>query len=284
MTQIHPTAVVSREAEIAEGVEIGPHVVIEGPVRVGAGTRIIAQAYITGHTEVGPECVIHPLAAIGGPPQDRAHKGERSYCRLGARVIVREFVSIHCGTGPESVTTIGPDCMLMANAHVAHNCALGAHVTLINGAMLGGHVQIGERAVLGGNAAVHQFVRIGEYAMIGGLARITQDAAPFLCYVERNQCVGINRVGLRRAGFSSEAIDELRMLHRRLFRAGDVLGHAAEQLHDLVRTDAGRRLIAFVQATSRRGIGGRRATGPIHAERRHEDEDVQTLPGACAGS
>ena len=257
MTAIHPTAIISDEARLGAEVRIGPYVVIEGPVEIGRGVRIIAQAYLTGHTTVGEGCEIHPFVAIGGPPQDHAYTGQRSYCRIGARNVLREGVTIHRGTHPESATVVGSDCMLMANAHVAHNCDVGDHVILTNGVLLGGHVQVGHHAVLGGNCAVHQFVRVGEYVMVGGGARITQDAAPFMSYAERNECHGVNRVGLRRNGFSNEQIDELRMLHRTLFRQGKPMRSVAA-LRESVRTDAGRRLLEFVLAESKRGIGGRR--------------------------
>ena len=257
MTAIHPTAIISGEARLGEAVRIGPHVVIEGPVEIGRGVRIIAQAYLTGYTTVGEGCEIHPFAAIGGPPQDQAYTGQRSYCRIGARSIIREGVTIHRGTHAESATVIGSDCMLMANAHVAHNCNIGDHVVLTSGVLLAGHVEVGHHAVLGGGCGAHQFVRIGEYAMIGGLARITQDAAPFMSYAERNECLGVNRVGLRRNGFSNEQIDELRTLHRTLFRQGGAMRKAAA-LRESARTDAGKRLLEFVLAKSKRGIGGRR--------------------------
>ncbi|HRX86767.1 MAG TPA: acyl-ACP--UDP-N-acetylglucosamine O-acyltransferase [Phycisphaerae bacterium] len=269
MPSIHPNASVSPEAELEADVEVGPYVVIDGPVRVGAGTRIIAQAHLTGHTEIGPECVIHPFAAIGGPPQDRAHTGERSYCRVGARTVLREGVTIHRGTAPESTTSVGDDCMIMAWAHVAHNCTVADRVILINGVQLAGHCSVGRCTVIGGLAAVHQFCRIGEYAMVGGGALITQDALPFMSHVDRNICTGINRIGLRRNGFTAEAIDELRTIHRRFFRSGTTIGRAARDFADQARTDAGRRLIEFALAPSRRSIGGR----SLGAARKRGQED-----------
>lgn len=261
MARVHATSVVDPAADLGPNVDIGPYTVIEGPVRIGEGTRIIGQAHITGHTEIGPECTIHPFATIGGHPQDKAFTGERSYCRVGARNVIREGVTIHRGTAPESVTRVGDDCMLMAYSHVAHNCTVEDHVILINAVLIAGHCTVGHHAVLGGQVAVHQFCRIGEYAMVGGGTLVTQDAMPFMCHVDRNVCIGINRVGLRRNGFSKEAIDELRWLHRRLLRSGAIMGTTARELTAEVQTDAGRRLLEFVLASSRRGIGGR-STAP----------------------
>jgi UDP-N-acetylglucosamine acyltransferase len=256
MTRIHPSAVVDPQAELAGDVEVGPLAVIDGPVRIAAGTRVLAQAHLCGHTEIGPHCVIHPFAAIGGLPQDVAHTGERSFVRVGARTVIREGVTIHRGTTPESVTAVGSDCMLMANSHVAHNCRVGDHVVLVNGVLLAGHVQVGDHAVLGGSCGVHQFCRIGEFTMIGGLTAITQDAAPFMSYINRSECIGVNRVGLRRNGFSRAAITELAELHHELFRSRRSLRSAAEECATRVKTDAGKRLLEFVRADSRRGIAG----------------------------
>jgi UDP-N-acetylglucosamine acyltransferase len=255
MATVHPTAIISREAELGAGVIIGPYVVIDGPVRLRDRVHVLAQVHLTSHIDVAEDCVIHPFAAIGGPPQDRAFTGERSYCRIGARTVIREGVTIHRGTMPESTTTIGEDCMLMAGSHVAHNCTIGDHVVIINGVLMGGHVQVDHHAVLGGGAMIHQFCRIGEYAMLGGGATVTQNAAPFMCYVDRNVCNGINRIGLRRNGFTKEAIDELHMLYRRLFRSRHTLARSANELRDEVQTDPGKRLLEFVLADSRRGIG-----------------------------
>jgi len=257
MTDIHPTAIVSPEAHLGAGVVLGPYVVIEGPVRLGCGVRLIAHVHVTGDTELGDGCIVHPFTAIGGPPQDRAYTGARSYCRIGARTVIREGVSVHCGTGPESATVVGADCMLMAGSHVAHNCVVGDQVMIINGVQMAGHVQVGHHAVIGGNAAIHQFCRVGEYTMVGGGTLVTQDAAPFMCYVDRNVCSGINRVGLRRNGFARETIDELHRLYRALFRSSSMMSHAVNDIRASVRTDAGRRLLEFMDTASRRGIGGR---------------------------
>lgn len=257
MAEIHPSAVIAKEAELADDVRVGPQVVIAGPVKVGAGVRIIAQAHLCGHTEIGPGCVIHPFVALGGPPQDYAFSGARSYCRIGARNTIREGVTIHCGTDPESATVVGDDCMLMANTHVAHNCVVGDHVVIINGTVLAGHVTVGRYAVLGGMTAFHQFVRVGEYAMIGGCSAIEQDAVPYLSYTGRCRCVGVNRIGLKRNGFTRQEINELRVLHRELFREAGILRKVAASLVEEVRTAPGRRLLEFILAESKRGIGGR---------------------------
>ena len=257
MPAIHPTAIISKEARMADDVAVGPYVVIEGAVTIAQGVRIIGQSHLTGHTTIGEGCEIHPYAAIGGPPQDHAYHGERTYCRIGARNVIREGVTIHRGTAAESATVIGDDGVLMAGAHVAHNCTVGNHVVLTNNVALAGHVQVGDGAILGGGVMVHQFVRIGEYVMVSGGAHLPQDAAPYMIHAGRQECVGINRIGLRRNGFSNEQISELRALHRQLFRQAGIMRHVAQDLRAGVRTEPGRRLLEFVLADSKRGIGGR---------------------------
>lgn len=257
MPRIHPSATIDPRCELGEDVEIGPGVVIDGPVQLGPRCRIIAQAYLTGHTTIGEGCTIYPFAAIGGAPQDRAYKGERSYIRIGPRCEFREGVTVHLGTAPESETVIGSDCMLMANSHVAHNCRIGDNTILVNGVLLAGHVRIGSRVTIGGAGVVHQFVEVGEYAMIGGASRATQDMAPFMSFTERNYCLGVNRIGLSRNGFKPAEIDELRMLHRRIFRSRAPLAVAAAEMREQAQTAPGRRLIEFILQPHRRGLAGR---------------------------
>lgn len=251
---IHPTAIVDKKAEIDPTADIGPYVIIDGPVRIGAGTQVMAHAYLTGWTEIGRNCRIHPGAVIGHEPQDLAFKGLESYCRVGDETIIREIVTIHRGTEPGSATEIGWRCFLMAASHVAHNCKLGDDVKLANGVLLAGYVHVGSGSFLGGNAVVHQFVRIGELVMVSGLAGLSMDLPPYMMAAHRNQCVSINIVGLRRAGFSPEQIKEVRQAYRLLYRSGLTLGKALEQLVDSVTTDAGRRIVEFIRQPSKRGI------------------------------
>ena len=254
MAEIHPTAIINKNAQLGNDVVIGPYVTIDGSVVIGDRTRIIAHAHISGHTEIGEDCVIHPFAAIGGPPQDYAFGGERSYCRIGAGNEIREYVSIHRGTKPETSTVIGAGCYFMACSHVAHNCEVGDHVILTNAALLGGYVKVGQRAVVGGGGAAHQFCRIGEFAMVGGNCTLVQDALPFMVYADRNRCFGLNRVGLRRNGFSNEEVNELRELHRRLLRQSGNIRRTAEEIASSVQTSPGKRLIEFILAESKRGL------------------------------
>lgn len=251
---VHATAVIDPQAEIDPSAEIGPYVVIDGPARIGPATSIASFVLIKGNTEIGAGCRIYSNAVIGEVPQDRGFQGGVSFCRIGNETILREGVTVHRGTLPGSVTQIGNQCFLMANAHVGHNCVVEDGVNMANGCLLAGYVHVGARAFLSGNSAVHQFVRIGELVMIGGLTKITQDVPPFFMADDRGTCFGINAVGMKRAGFSSADRTDARRVFRLLYRSGLGLRQAIDSIAASVETEIGRRLLAFLQAESRRGI------------------------------
>ncbi|MFA5042865.1 MAG: acyl-ACP--UDP-N-acetylglucosamine O-acyltransferase [Kiritimatiellia bacterium] len=200
---IHSTAIVNSKAELGANVTVGPFCVIEADVKIGANTRIGPHVTILPFTTIGTGCTIHAHAVLGDLPQDLAFKADTiSYVRIGDNCVVREGVTIHRGTKPETETVVGDGCFLMVNSHVAHNCRLCNNAILINGALLAGYVEVGERAIISGNAVVHQFCRIGKLAMISGNSAISKDVPPF-CTVRgaRNSIAGLNVVGLKRGGF-----------------------------------------------------------------------------------
>lgn len=254
---IHPTAIVNPKAEIDPTVEVGPYCVIDAHVRVGPGCRLYHGVYLTGWTEIAEACVIHPGAVIGHEPQDVKYKGERTYCRIGRETVIREYVTIHRGTIPESETRIGERCFLLAGSHVAHNCVVGNQVTLINGVLLAGHVEVGDRVTMGGAVGVHQFSRIGELTMIAGNGIVTMDVVPYALVNRDGRISGMNRVGLRRAGFARDEIQEIRQAYRLLFRTRRHFAEAVERTAAMVQTLAGRRIVEFLNAPSRRGYAGR---------------------------
>jgi UDP-N-acetylglucosamine acyltransferase len=258
---IHPTAIIDRRAEIDPSAEIGPFCVIEENVRVGAGCRLYQGVYLTGWTQIGPNCELHPHVIVGHSPQDTKYHGERSYCRIGRGTILRENVTIHRGTIPDSETIIGEDCFFLGGTHVGHNCVVGNRVTLINNVLLAGHVEIADLVTIGGAAAVHQFVRIGELAMITGNARVAMDVPPFMMIDVEGRVVGLNRVGIRRAELPREEVAEIRDAFRTLYGSGLLFRAAVEQLSHQVRTPSGVKLLQFVQKESRRGIAGRTRRG-----------------------
>lgn len=248
---IHPTAVVSSRAELDAEVDVGPHVVIDGPVRIGRGTRILAHAVLTGWTRIGRDNAIHMGAVVGHVPQDVAYTGARSYLRIGDRNVIREHSQIHRGTEAESETVVGDDNFLMQHAHVAHNCRLGNHTVIGGGALLAGHVSVEDRAFVSGNCVVHQTVRIGTLALLRGLSRTSRDVPPF-CIMDGTHTVrGVNVVGLRRAGFSSERIAALRRAFSALFRRRGDLSRKVETLLDSGPSADVRRLIEFIRGSER---------------------------------
>lgn len=251
---IHPTAIVDKSAEIDPSVEIGAYAVVERNVRIGPGTRVYHHAYVAEGTTLGRGCQIHPFAVVGHLPQDVKFTGEPTFTEVGDETIIREHASIHRGTVPGSRTIVGRRCFIMATAHIGHNCVVGDEAILANGALLAGHVQLGRQAFVSGNVAVHQFVRVGELVMLGGrLKAIGMDVPPFMM-VEVPGPVGLNVVGLRRAGLNSTERLELRECHRILYRSGLHFPAAIERVAALVRTEPGRRLVEFLRAPSKRGF------------------------------
>ncbi len=251
---VDATAVIDDQAIVDSTATVGPHVVISGRVRIGPRCSIAASAVILGNTEIGADCKIHSHAVIGDVPQDHAYEDGESFCRIGEKCTIREGVTIHRGTAAGSTTVIGNRCFLMTNAHVAHNCELDDDVTIVSGALLAGYVKVGSRAVISGNAAIHQFVRIGELTMVCGLARVVQDVPPYFMTDRDGTVVGENRVGMSRAGLSSIERREIRTAFGIIYRSG--LGHheALEYLSANVSSGAGRRLVDFMAAGSKRGV------------------------------
>jgi UDP-N-acetylglucosamine acyltransferase len=215
---IHPTALVDRRAQIDASADIGPYVVIDGPVVVGAGTRVLAHAVLNGHTTIGRDNVIHMGAVIGHEPQDVNYRGAPTGVRIGDRNIVREHAEIHRGTSMERPTSIGDDNFFLSQSHIAHDCRLGNRIILATGATLGGHVHVDDLVFVSGNCVVHQHVRIGRLALLRGLSKTSRDVPPFCIMDETHVVRGINRVGLRRAGFSAEQIRALQRAFAVLFR------------------------------------------------------------------
>jgi UDP-N-acetylglucosamine acyltransferase len=252
---LHSFAVVHPEAKLGRGVEIGPFCVVGPHVVIGEGTKLLSNVIVNGHTIIGRENEIHPFAVIGAASQDKKYRGEISYVRIGDGNVLREYVTIHRGTGAETETIIGNNNLLLAYVHIAHNCRIGNRVVMSNGAQLAGHVLVGDGANIGGMSGVHQFVRIGRMAMIGGMSRVVKDIPPFVL-VEGNPTVvyGLNTVGLKRSNLSAESLAELKDAYRILYRSNLNLTNALERLRDMVRTEEGRELVAFLQEETDRGI------------------------------
>jgi UDP-N-acetylglucosamine acyltransferase len=229
---IHASAVVEEGARLGATVAIGPFCHVGPQVTLGDGVRLVSHVSLAGDTTIGPRTRIFPFAAIGHQPQDLKYRGEPVRLTIGEECLIREGVTMNPGTeGGGSETVVGPRSVFLANAHVAHDCRIGEGVILSNNVMLAGHVQVGDFAIVSGGAAAHQYVRIGAHAFVGGLAGVEHDVIPFgMVLGNRAALAGLNVIGLKRRGFSHEAIHELRRAYKMLFngkgtlkeRAGDV--------------------------------------------------------------
>jgi UDP-N-acetylglucosamine acyltransferase len=253
-TSVHPTAVVSPNARIGSGCQVGPFSIVGDEVELKDGVRLESHVVIDGRTVIGEETRVFPFVSIGLPPQDLKYAGELSETRIGRRNHIREFVTIHRGTaGGGMLTQIGDDCLLMAQAHVAHDCILGDGVIMANAATLAGHVIIEDNANVGANSGVHQFCRVGREAYIGGYSVVVKDALPFALTVGNHaRCYGLNTTGMKRRGYSAAVIHSLhRAFHLLLsskLNTSQALEKIAEEIKDSAEVE---RLVEFIRSSSR---------------------------------
>lgn len=257
---IHPTAIVSPRARIAQDARIGPYAVVEDDVVVGEGCEIAAHAVIKRFTQLGRDNRIYEHAVLGGEPQDVKFRNEETRLVIGDRNLIREYVTIHRASGEGETTLVGSRNFLMIGVHIAHNCVVGDDNILANGAALAGHITVEDHVFLSNNVGCHQFVRLGRYAMVGGKSKIVQDVLPFFTTDGNPPRVrGLNAVGLRRAGFSSEARQALKAAYQLLFRSGLPLADALNEMARLGDTHVNH-LIDFIR-NSPRGFTRERKTG-----------------------
>ena len=257
-TNIHPTAIVDKNAQLGEDVEIGPYANVGPDVKIGARTVVQQGAIVQGHTTIGEDCQIFPYACIGMKTQDLKYKdGSVSYVEIGERTVIREFATVHLGTADGEKTVIGSDCLFMCYCHAAHGVILGNHCICSNSVQLAGDVHVDDYAIIGGMTGSHQFCHIGRHAMVGGAAKIRQDAPPFMLtdmFEGSMKVIGVNVVGLTRRGFSREAIQALKEAHRFLYRDGLNRSQALDRVeHDVEQTPEVQRLVAFYRK-SQRGV------------------------------
>ena len=233
--KIHETAVVYPGAQLGKNVVIGPHSVIGPEVVIGDGTVVGPQVVITGATTIGKDCRFYQFCSVGEEPQDLKFQGEKSFVTIGDRTTVRECVTIHRATGEGEKTSVGSDCLLMATVHVAHNCVLGNHVIMSNAAMVAGHVRVEDRVVIGGMTGVHQFVKIGRNAMVGGFSRLSQDVVPYtIVNGVPARAIGLNSVGISRAGVPLDARRKIKQAYKILYRSGYNVTQAIEVIEQEV--------------------------------------------------
>lgn len=263
---IHPTAVVHKNAEIDSRAEIGPFCVIGPRARVGPETKLISHVVVENSTHIGARNTIHPFARIGGVPQDLKFKGEDSRLVIGDDNVIREGATLNTGTeGGHMETRVGSGCLLMAYSHVAHDCRVGDHVILANCVGLAGHVDLGDHVTMGGMAGIHQFCKAGRHAFIAGGAMVSQNIPPFcLAQGDRAQLVGVNVVGLRRAGWPREKIQSIREAFKGLFHATTARLVALERIERKLSKDHSevQEMCAFIRSSEDRGICPPRAPLP----------------------
>ena len=254
--KIHPTAIVEDGVKLGADVEIGAYSIVHGPSSIGDGCIIGSHAVIHPFVTLGAECRLHCTAIIGDIPQDMAFDGAQSATQIGARCVFREGVTVNRGTKAGTVTVIGDDCMLMVNSHVGHNCVVGDRVVLVNGCLLAGHVSVDDGAFLSGNTCVHQFCRVGRLAMMGGNSAVSNDLPPF-CTTRPgrvNVLMGLNTVGMRRAGLHGSERSEVKRAFHLLFRDGLNLGGSHRAHSRGVRQRARPRACRFCQPVQARRL------------------------------
>lgn len=253
---VHPSAVVSPRVRFGRDCYVGPYSVIGAEVELGDGVRLESHCVIEGRTVIGEGTRIFPFVSIGLAPQDLKYGGEPSETRIGRRNQIREFVTIHRGTaGGGMLTQVGDDCLIMAQAHIAHDCILGNGVIMANAATLAGHVIIEDRANVGAYSGIHQFCRVGQEAYVGGYSVVVKDALPFALTVGNHaRCYGLNTTGMKRLGYTREVIAALHHAFRLLLSAklntSQALARIREEIAGSREVDA---LVDFIES-SKRGV------------------------------
>ena len=253
---IHETAIVAKGAQVGSDCHIGAFCTVGDEVVLGDGVRLDSHVVVDGRTTIGDETHVYPFVSIGLAPQDLKYAGEPTGTEIGKRNHIREFVTIHRGTeGGGGVTRIGDGNLLMAQAHVAHDCRLGSEIIMANAATLAGHVEIADKASVGAYSGVHQFCRVGYEAFVGGYSVVVKDAMPF-AIIQGNhaKCYGLNRLGMKRRGYSKETIDKLNHAFYLLLSAKlnttQAVARIREEIPDCREVDL---LTRFIES-SKRGV------------------------------
>jgi len=253
--KIHPTAIVDPGAQIGANTEIGPFSVIGAQAVIGERTEIQSHVVIEGDVSIGAGNLVGHGAIIGAPPQDLSFSPERkTRVEIGDQNVIREYCTIHRGSAEGSVTKIGDKNYLMAGAHVGHNCQIANNVIVANNCLLGGHVCVDDGVFLGGGCVFHQHMHIGRLAIAQGGSAFSKDIPPFVIAAERNYVFGINVIGLRRAGFSSQDRDEIKAVFKLLYASGLNNSQAIEKAATINIGAVGREFFEFVANARKRGV------------------------------
>ena len=252
-SRIHPTAIISPDAEIAANVEIGAFAIIGEGCTIDASSVIAPRATLERNVAVGRSVKVGIGTILGGAPQDLKYAGEETSVEIGDGTVIREYVTVNRGTSHSFKTTVGENCLLMSYVHIGHDCRIGNNVILSNVVQLAGHVMIEDRAIISGMSAVHQFARIGRHSFIGGMSRVSKDIPPFLKAVGNPvKLYGLNTIGLQRSGMDEETIRELKRAYRLLFRSDLNVTQAIERAQtEIEPLPEVKELIRFVEASER---------------------------------
>lgn len=252
---IHPSAIITPGAKLAEDSVVGPYSIVGGKVSIGARTVIGAHCVIEGNTAIGSDCQVFSGAVIGSRPQDLKFKGEEVFLEIGNNNIIREYCTINPGTVHSKKTVIGDNNLLMAYSHVAHDCRVGSGCVLANNSTLAGHVTIEDKVVIGGMVAIHQFVRVGILSIIGGCSKVVQDIPPFsTCDGHPARVYGLNLIGLRRKGVSDPSIKQIGRAFRMVFNSGLSIKHSVETVEkEITGVEEVEYLLNFIK-NSERGL------------------------------
>lgn len=251
---IDARAIIDPSARIAEDVTIGPWSVVGADVEINSGTKISSHVIIKGPTKIGHNNQIFQFASVGEDSQDKKYHGEKTFLEIGNNNIIREYCSIHRGTVQGgSVTKIGNNNLFMAYSHVAHDCIIGNNIIFANYAAAAGHVTVDDYAILSGYAGVHQFCRLGAHSFLGVGTLVRKDVLPYVLVDGQNAAVcGLNTEGLKRRGFSADAITVLKRAYKIIFRDGLTVAQAIEQLQELNIPEINPMIVMLQQ--SKRGI------------------------------
>ncbi|MEK6647673.1 MAG: acyl-ACP--UDP-N-acetylglucosamine O-acyltransferase [Candidatus Firestonebacteria bacterium] len=253
--KIHSTAIIYPKAKLSETVEIGPYTIIGENVEIGDNTKISSSVVIEGNTKIGKNNILSVGVVIGTPPQDVKYKGETSYLEIGDNNVIREYVTIHKGTGEGGKTIIGNDNFIMTYSHIGHNCIVGNEITMVNYAALGGYVIVEDKAVISAFAAIHQFCRIGRLAMIGASSKLVKDVPPYLIADGHPLAIyGLNSVGLKRRNVPLEIRHNLENAYKIIYRSDLNLSQAIAKIEtEIPKSEEINHFIEFLK-TSKRGI------------------------------
>ena len=253
--RIHPTALVSSDAQIGQNVEIGAFAIVGPECVIGDGCVIAPRATLERLATLAANVRVGSGSIVGGDPQDLKYHGERTYVEIGEGTVLREFVTVNRGTAESERTVVGRECLIMSYSHLAHDCHVGDHVIISNATQVAGHVVLEDRVILGGLVAVHQFVKIGAHAFVGGASKVTQDVPPYLKAVGNPvKLYGLNTVGLTRSGFDPAVIRELKRAYRLFFRSELIVSRAMERAREELHPYPEVELFLSFVAKSERGL------------------------------